>query len=162
MALGLTELMARNVAIDKEAFAALSSAVTVDSVPYFWYASEGFPYITNRLGPYEIGFDSEDIDTIQFSIIKRLVIGHLTAGYAGENDANLTAWTAHLIEFYNEREWLQSAAYPDEMRYLTRARIVRGTGYIVFSNSGVNGTVQVGTELTLQCEFTHDILQAYA
>lgn len=161
MALGLTELMARNVAIDKEAFAALSPVVTLDSKPYFWHTQEAFPYMTNRLGPYQVGDDSEDIDTITLTVLKRLVIGHLTAGYAGENDARLTAWVAQVIEFYNEREWLQSVTYPDEMRYLIRARIVSGTGYTVFVNSSIGGTQQVGTEFSLECEFMHDILQSY-
>lgn len=159
MALELTELMARHAAIDIEALAALATPVTADSKPYFWHTQEAFPYFTNRLGPYSVGFDSEDTDTIQIDVLKRLVIAHLTSGYIVENDAKLTAWVAQVIEYYNEREWLQSAAYPDELRYLIRARIVSGTGYTIFANSGIGQTIQVGTEFTVRCEFMHDILQ---
>jgi hypothetical protein len=164
MPLPFGELLARNVVNDRAALAALATPITADSVPYFWHTQESFPYFTNRIGPWSIENtpeDSEDIDVITVDVLKRLVIGHITSGYKGENDTNFAAWLAQLLEYYNEREWLQSATYPDEMRYLTRARLVSGPGYTIFVNSAVGGVVQIGGEATLRCEFEYDILQAY-
>jgi len=162
MALDFAELMDRIVVNEKAALTALTTPVTADAVPYFFHVQESWPYFTNRLGPYTVGDDSEDVDTITIDILMRLVIAHLSSGYKGENDDKLALYAAQVIEYFNEREWLQSATYPAALRYLVRARIRAGTGYTVFVNSGVGGVTQIGTEFTLRCELMHDIEQVYA
>jgi hypothetical protein len=162
MALDYKNILNRMVAIEKEAMLALSTPVTADAWPRFYVASESFPYFTNRVGPWRLDDDSEDIDIIEQDFIARLVIGHLTSGYQGERDAELATWITHLLEYFSEREWLQSAAYPAVPNHLTSARLVNGPGYTVYVNSAIGSSIQIGTELTIRCTFDHDITQAYA
>ena len=162
MALDYQALMARIVVNEKAALAALSPTVVADAVPRFWHTQESFPYFTNRLGPLTVDYDSEDLDLVTQDVTMRLVIGHLTSGYAGENDDRLQLWLPQLHEYFNEREGLQSATYPIHMTNLTRARIVSSTGYTVFVNSATGGVSQVGAELTIRCELDHAIEQIYA
>lgn len=162
MALDYQALMARIVVNEKAALAALSPTVVADAVPRFWHTQESFPYFTNRLGSLSVDFDSEDIDLVTQDVTMRLVIGHLTSGYVGENDDKLQLWLPQLHEYFNEREGLQSATYLTRLTNLTRARIVSGTGYIVFVNSPIGGVAQVGAELTIRCELDHDIQHVYS
>lgn len=162
MTVNVEELMLRMVAQEKEAMAALSPAVIVDAVPLFVWAQEAFPYFTNRLGTITVAQDedSEDFDVYTYEVTLRLVIGHVTEGYKGETDTRLQRWIPHLIKFFNERELLQSAAYPLALDALTRARVASCTGFAVFANSIV-GSQQVGTEITVRCEFEEPIEQQY-
>lgn len=163
MGINVVELMARMVAQEKAAMLALATPVTADAVPYFWHSQEAFPYFTNRVAPITVeqDEDSEDIDVYTYDIIARLVIGHVTSGYKGEPDANLQTYIPHLIEYLNERELLQTAAYPLALDNLTRARVTGSNGYAVFNNQAIGLPTQVGTEFTVRCEFTYEIRQQY-
>lgn len=161
MAIDMQSSILRLCAIEKEGLAALTPTVLSDAIPRFWHTQESFPYLTHRLGAVTLDEDSEDFDVYFYDVITRLVIGHLTAGYKGENDDKLTTWLPHLVDYLNERELLQSAAYPTELTYLVRARVTSATGYAVFANSAIGGVTQVGTEITTRLEFKPDITQAY-
>lgn len=161
MAIDLESALLRLCAIEKEALAALSPTVLSDAYPRFYFAGESFPYFTHRLGPMNVDADSEDFDIYVYDVVIRLVIGHITSGYAGENDEKLQEWLPQLVEYINERELLQSATYATELTALTRARVVSATGYAVFVNSAIGSTQQVGTEITVRLEFEEDITQAY-
>lgn len=163
MALDYAGVLNRLVVIGPAALLAGSRPPnTVHAKPYFWHVSEQFPYFTNRAAPWTLDENSEDIDVIQQDFVMRLVIGHLASGYNGERDEEFNLWLPQLMEYVSEREWLQSPAYPTKPVNLTRARLVNGTGYTAFRNSAVGNTVQIGTELTIRCEFDHDIQQVYA
>lgn len=153
----------RLVVVEEEGLLAASTPpTTVEARPYFWYTGERFPYFTNRIATGTMDQNSEDVDVITQDIIARLVIGHLTSGYKGERDAELNIWLPHMLEYFSEREWLQSSTYPAKLANFTRVRLVSWTGYTVFANSGTELPAQVGTEFTLRCEFDHEILQVYA
>lgn len=158
--INLVGIMDRVVALQIEAMGALTPAVAVDAKPYFWHVQESFPYFVNRLSDFGIEGDSEDLDTENPPIIMRLVLGHLTGSYEGENDAKLLTYIPQIIKHFNERELLQSAAFPTPIPDLERARVTNCTGYRQWVHSGVGG-MQVGAEFTLRCEFRNAILQAY-
>lgn len=160
MALPIDTLLLRVAAIQIEAMASIS--VTAGAVGYFYYTQEDFPYFTNRLGPMESGYDSEDFDRDTYTVIMRLIVGHLTQNYEGRNEALLSLWIPTIKTYFNSREWLQtsSGSYIAELNSLIRARVTSCTGYRIFLNSGLPAT-QVGCEFTLTCEFDETIDLAY-
>lgn len=157
------ELVARACAIEKAGMLALTTPVTCDAVPRFFHTQEAFPYWTHRLGPVTgetDGEDGEDFENYAYELIARLVIGHITSGYKGENETNLYTYIPHMMTYFNARELLQSAAYPLGQDYLIRARVTGVRGYTEFKNSSTP-VMQVGTEFTVRCEFEEEITQAY-
>lgn len=160
MPLNYTELLLRVAALEKEALAAMTPAVVADAVPYFLHTQEAFPYFTNRIGGDAIESDSHDFDRDEITVLMRLVIGHATEGYTGEPETKLYTYMPQIKEYINERELLQSAAYPTAMLSLIESRITGHNGFRVFQNVGLSAT-QVGTEFTLTCSFDESIEQAY-
>ncbi len=160
MPIDYNELLARCAALQIEALASLSSPVAADAKPYFIHTQESFPYFTNRVGGDEIGFDSQDFDRDDLTVIMRLVVGHITEGYVGEPESNLYDWIPEIKTYFNERELLQSVAYPTAMLGLIESRVSGHNGFRVFQNTGL-GATQVGTEITLSCQFDESIDQAY-
>ena len=161
----LTEILDRVVAIQLEAFTALS--VTADAVPYFFYTGEAFPYVTNRINDigvegYIPGQEAEDIDQNNVFVTMRLIVGHITSGVDGERESDLYEFLPTLKTYFQEREMLQSAAYPLEMDgLLGGARIVpTGGGLRAFQNAGIP-VIQVGAELTLRVPCIEGIEQFY-
>ena len=160
MSVPLTTAKTQLVAVAVEGLAALTPAVSAGGVHYFWHTEDRFPYFTCRTGPDTVEFDSEDFDRDTYNLILRLVVGHLTAEYKGQNEAKLDTWIPHLKEYINEREGLQSAAYLTQPNGLIRARVTSITGFNAFPNSGLAVT-QIGTDFTVTCEFDQTIVQAY-
>lgn len=156
----VNEAVDRLIAIEVEAMAALSSPVTVEAVKQFLYAGEVYPYITHRMAATAIGADSEQEDTLTIDVIVRLVIGHATQGYHGQNDQQLYTYIPQIVDYINSRQRLQSASYPTALSRLRFARVVSVTGLTAFQNSGIAET-QVGTEFTVRCTFINRIEQAY-
>lgn len=161
MGIDIQGLMDRCAALEKEALLALATPVTADAVPYFRHIQEATPYFTNRLDAFTIEGDSEDYDEVApVVVVIRLIIGHVTEGYVGESDARLHLYIPQILEYFNKRELLQSAAYPTALDHLVLARITSCTGYREFQNSGVGGS-QVGCEFRLEAQFIYRIEQAY-
>lgn len=153
----LESLFLRLAALEKEALASLS--VSADAVPYFWHTQEFYPYWTNRLGAIEVDGDSEELDIYRVEVVARLLIGQVTDGVVrGENEARLQAYIPAVIQWINERELAQSAAYPTALDGLVRVRVTGCRGYTEFQSGS---TAQIGTEFTLACEFEQEIEQAY-
>ena len=162
MTIDLAGTLLRACAIQREAMLALSTPVTADAYEYFLHVQSVYPYFINRVGAWEIDPDSEDFDIYNHTLIMRLVIGHITSGYEGEHDGNLQLYIPHITTYFNQRELLQSAAYPTRPDDLTQARCSDGTGLQFFKHTGINGeTLQVGTEWTLRCTFEEIIEQQY-
>lgn len=153
-------LLQRCAALQIEAMLHQSTPVTADAKPYFLHTQEAFPYFTNRIGGDEIDSDSQDFDRDTITVTMRLVIGHVTEGYQGEPETNLYTWMPVIKEYFNERELLQSAAYPTAMTSLIEARVTGHNGFRVFQNTGLSAN-QVGTEFTLTCQMDESIDQAY-
>lgn len=160
MPIPLTTAKTQLVAVGVEYFTTLSTPVIVGGAPYFWHTEETFPYLTCRTGPDTVEYDSEDFDRDTYQLILRLVVGHVTADYKGQNEANLDIWIPGLKEYINEREGLQSASYLTQPLGLIRARVTFVSGFNAFPNSGL-AVVQVGTDFTVTCEFDSSIPQAY-
>lgn len=158
--LDYNNLLNRVTALQIEALSSLSPSVTADAKPYFLHTQEAFPYFTNRIGADDIDYDSEDFDRDTLQVLMRLVVGHITEGYVGEPESKLYTWIPTLKTYFNSRELLQSAAYLTAMPGLIRARVTSHMGFRVFQNAGISAQ-QVGTELTLLCEFDETINQAY-
>lgn len=153
----ITELLARVVLLQKESLTALSTPVTSDAVSYFFYTQESFPYWTNRPGAVTFDDNSEEFDADTYTVIMRLVIGHMTSGYRGENEADLYAWIPEIKNYFNSRDSLECATtYTGRMDGLLFAKVTACTGFRAFSQAGFEAT-QLGTEFTLTCQFTDTI-----
>jgi hypothetical protein len=154
------ELLARIVALEKEAMTSLS--VKADAVPYFFHTQEGFPYFINRIVSSPVGDDgSEDMDLNRPLIVMRLIVGHITEGYRGQPEGKLYAWGPAIKSYLQDRSnWLQSAAYPTRMDNLQSARITDMGGLRVFEDTA-DGTRTVGREFQMQCVVYDSIEQVY-
>jgi hypothetical protein len=150
----------RMIAIEKESLAGLSPAVTADAVDYFFYAGETFPYLTHRVGTIQVDENSEQRQEYRVPVVARLVVGHITEGYAGQADGVLYRYIPQLLDTFARRQWLQSATYPDVMNRLQYALVSSVSGFSAYQNRGINA-VQVGTEFTVTAAFTNHVEQDY-
>lgn len=134
-----------------------------DAKPVFFYVQESFPYWTNRVGPYTRSLDSQEFFITTYSIILRLVIGHLTEGYDGALEATLqTTYIPQTLTYFAKRIRLQNLTDTTPMVDLDPrgVLITGGTGLTVFQDSGI-GVQQIGTEFTLEVPIEEQIAQAY-
>ena len=154
----MQNLLLRVAALEKEGLSSIS--VTCDAKPFFIFQQETFPYWTNRIPPFTIEPDSENIDVYTFDIIARLVVDHRTAGYRGEPEALLYRCIPTMIGYFNARELLQSAAYLAEPLDLIQARVTAVEGLRIYETSGLSA-LQVGTEFTITCTVPVYLEQAY-
>jgi hypothetical protein len=164
----LTDLILRSCAIEREAFATLTNPLTntaynIDAFPRYFATGEAFPYTTHRIQAFPIDHEdnNQDEQFPQPRLVIRVVIGHLTTGYAGEPDERLHIFIPTLLSYMAQRRWFQSAAYPTPLDGLIYSEIVDAGGFMVFDNRGFAGTSQVGFELQIACTFTDSIVQAY-
>ena len=152
-----TELLQRVTAMQIEALASIG--VIADAKPYFYHTQESFPYFTNRIADNSIGDDgSADIDLNNPVVIMRLVIAHLTSGYKGEPETRVYEYGPIVKTWFNDRQWLTSAAYPTRMDNLQLERVVNNGGLRAFENTGISA-IQVGREIQLACIFYENIDQ---
>lgn len=159
MSLGIPAALDRIVLMQKEVMTDLGQ--TADAVPYFYHVQGAWPYWTNRVGDIQISDDgSEDFDRDTYTIVMRLIIGHLTEGYHGELEADLYAWIPAIKTYFNEREGLQSDTMTTWLDGLIRARVTSITGFRIFQDAGIS-TNQIGTEFNLTCQFDETIIKAY-
>lgn len=152
----LGDALDRIVELEIEALAALATPVVCDAVPYFFHTQESFPYWTNRIGPIQNGDEGEDLDNPVVTIYQRLVLGHVTAGYAGENEDKLLTWIPQVFSYYSDHNRLETDTQSDGLDYLLEARIRSCTGFAAFANSGLPH-IQAGTEFTLTLEFIETV-----
>ena len=159
----LTELKARACAIEKEAFLTLSTPKRIDAFPYYFVTSEALPYTTHRIQglPVDHADNNESEQFPNPRLVIRVVVGHLTDKYKGENDAIIDTYIALLLPYFGKRKWFQCAAYPAPLDELIYSEVVDAGGFMVFDNRGFAGTSQVGFELVIACRFTEPIEQVY-
>jgi len=160
--LDIPELMLRVVALEKEAMATvLPAEKTCNAVPYFIYSQDSYPYFTNRDGAgVSVNDDTEEFDHDTYTVIMRLIIGHVTEGYVGELETTLHTYIPTVKTYINSRGGLQSTAYPEALVGIRYARIINWTGLRVWQTAGIS-VLQMGTEFTLHCELDEQIIQAY-
>lgn len=162
----LTDLIARACAIEKEAMLTLATPKRVDAFPYFFATGEAFPYFTNRIQglPIDHSDDNQDEQYPLPRLIVRCVIGHITAGYKGEQDDVLNTYIPLLSQYFAARRWFQTVptgAYPAPLNELIYSEVVDAGGFQQFDQRGFAGIQQVGFELSIACTFTESIIQVY-
>lgn len=151
----LKDALLRLAALEAEALTSIN--VSADAVPYFFHEQERMPFFTNRAGDLQVEGDSEELDIIRVTLVGRLYVAKLTDSVVkGEIERLLYEWIPVIIQYINERELLQSAAYPTALDYLVRCRVTACRGFTEFQPDG-----KIGTEITLLCEFEQEIEQAY-
>ncbi len=138
----LTEVLGRAVLIEKE----ISASDNGYAVPYFWYSQTVFPYWTNRIGDITIEDSGHGEQIWTVAMTPRLVIAHLTSGYAGENEGLLYKYIPLTLAEFRERPQLQSAVQPLPLDHIEDVFIDGCRGYSVFANSPAQ---QIGTEFTI-------------
>jgi hypothetical protein len=150
----LTDVLNRVVEIEKE----ISAVDGGNAVPYFWYRQDVFPYWTNRIGDITIedAGHGEQIWTITLTM--RLVIAHLTSGYAGENEDMLYRYIPDVLSFFREHPQLQSQTIDDGLDHVMDAFIGSCRGYSVFANSPAQ---QIGTEFELSFQMAVHYTEEY-
>jgi hypothetical protein len=144
----LTDLFARVAALEREA------VPTAAAVPYALYHQEWLPYFTNRLGDTAPEPDSERYSRRVYTVVVRLVVAHLGAGYGGEAETLLYDLIPAVESAFERGRWLQSAAFPQPPDALDPQGVTfaRATGLTVFSNAGIPAQ-QVGVEFTLRAAY---------
>ena len=157
MSIDANQLLERAVAIAQEAITIVG--LTSDGYPFFWHTQTSYPYVTARIGAVEVGEDGEELDTYAYTVTLRIVIGHFTENYNGALETKLYEIIPVLIQRINERELLQSAAFPLAMDSIDFARVVGAVGYGVFGFSPA-GSPQIGGEVSLRATFTEPLTQA--
>ena len=151
--------MARVAAMEIEALATVTSGA-FDAVKYWPYQQEVTPYMTNRLGEMTPDYDAftEDIEQYNHTILMRIVVDHVTAGYAGDK-ADLAYQYAQAIETYFRQHpqlTTDAGSYTTVPNYLQElTRLISHTGLVVFDNGGI-GALQLGIEFTLQIPFLRE------
>lgn len=162
----VTALKLRLCAIEVEALAALSPAVTCSAYPRWTAKHDGdFPYWINRVLNFRTveGYDvdyGEELEVYEYIVASRLIVAHVTAEYEGEVSEALDEMLPQVVEYADARELLQSAAYTTPMPYLLRASFAQGTGFSIFPPAP-SGTQQVGAEFQWRCQFNKKLTQAY-
>jgi hypothetical protein len=158
----IEDAMTRIVEMQKEVFTDDIGEVC-DAVPYWPYEQESFPYWTNRLAAMTPDYTefAEDIQTNPETILMRLVVDHVTAGYKGDKPKKAHEYYVPIIDYFSQHSGLNtdSGTYTTCADYLdptTQAFITTHTGLVVFSNSGIL-TMQLGIEFTLRCPFMRSV-----
>jgi hypothetical protein len=161
----LDDALDRVVAMQKEAMSALTTGA-FDSVPYWPYQQERFPYMTNRHGGMSPDYTkyAPDIESEPEIILMRLVVAHVTGGYKGEKPALALDYYIAIREYFRQHDTLTTdgttygdyRAIPDYLDPETGAYISSHTGLVVFPNSGLL-TPQLGYEFTLQIPYIQEV-----
>lgn len=152
----LTDIMKRVAAMEVEALATLSSNAGI-AVRYWPYTQDHHPYMTNRLGAMTVsgggtggGLYSEDNDEYLHTVLMRLVVGHLTEGYAGDIQDTTYDYIDAIEEYFREHPMLNTDAgsYTTPPSYIGEARMTGHTGLVAFIQGNI-GQTEIGVEFTL-------------
>jgi len=153
-----TDILDRLVAMEHEALdtyvaSVLPGRTGIDAVPQLFYQQASTPYIVHRVGPSAPAQLAEDFSLRTYEVFIRVVVGHLTANYQGENE-ELSDEIIPLLEDYlfkHEMLTTDSGAFHTEPTYLfPEEGIAIGdtSGIISFQLGGIN-SFHVGEELGL-------------
>lgn len=146
----LEDMKARICAMQIEACA---SVIVVDSVPIWLHNQSTFPYWKNRVSSAAysdyLGASQESLRA--YTITMRLVIGHLTAGYAGQSDILIDQLEPAIVDFFYKRPLLTCTAYTTPMRYLSpeTAQITASPNGVASFQTHVEGVNDIGMEWIL-------------
>lgn len=162
MAIDTANLLARICAIEEAA--TLAIGFTTHAVPRWLYQQEKAGYWRNRIATAQLDTspndDGQEVDSYIYTIETALVYANASAGYNGEKDEDILAIFPQLVQYFDEREVLQSALFPTGTPFLRMSYFIAGQGYVTFP-VGTAGGVQIGSTFTWRCIFDRFITQAY-
>lgn len=150
----VNELLARLVAIELEAMAALLPDQAAWSKPAWFWQSEGTPYWINRVAtigddPQTIGDEgSQDSVTAEMG----LIYGEVSAGFDYEVETAVNEVLPTLTAYLRKRLWLTSAAYPTRMNWLHGAYISLASNLTEFPPTPA-GARRIGILFRAACQF---------
>lgn len=148
------ELLARLVAIELEAMAALLPNQETWTKPAWFWQSEGTPYWINRLAtigddPQTIG-DEGNYDNVTAEM--GLIYGEVSAGFDYEVETAVNEILPGLTAFLRKRAWLTSASYPARMNYLSECHISLASNLTEFPPTPA-GARRIGILFRAACQF---------
>jgi len=161
--------MADSTYVDiKKRVAALQEKAIPASTAYprFMVVAARFPYWTNRLSTATNEFNSEQIFDETRTLTMRLVIGHVTAKYEGENDQLIDDYINDVYNTFleiNAMMLVDGTTYTDEPTYLhpLGSDLTAGdTGLAFFEAPWTGAVFEVGVEFTLTVYLCREISQA--
>ena len=165
MAFDTANACLRIAAIYEEALAALSTPVILDAIPYMTHWQETFPFATVQLGATlaaDQDDEGEDFDTYEITVVGRLYAAKLTDGVKGEFEPKLHLWIPQVMEYFNARERLQSAAYPARPNDLRYARLAECSGISIMQAPWAGeGVTALGAVFTHELSALRFVQQAY-
>jgi len=123
------------------------------SLPYFMTHGATFPYWTNRLGPANTDWDSDQMQTETRTILMRLVIGHITQNYDGQTEDLLGDYIDAVYDAFADIDAMRlidGTTFTTEPLYLhpLGVEIESDTGLDMFPAPWAN-YYEVGVEFTL-------------
>jgi hypothetical protein len=139
-------------ALDTAVAALMDNKVTgIDAYPYLFHSQPGTPYIVHRVGPSAPSNLMEDASIRDYDVFIRVVVGHLTANYKGENEELLDEILPLLEDYLLKHPMLttDSGAFTAEPTWLFPEGIELGdtSGVIPFEIGGI-GSTHIGEELS--------------
>ena len=154
--------------ITKRAMALQQKAIpTAQVYPYYMTNDARFPYWTNRLGGTNNEFNSEDRFDETRTIQMRLVIGHITSGYAGEKEDVLGGY---IDAVYTKFLDLEAQMLVDGTTYTTPPTYLHplgtdlaggaDTGLAFFEAPWMGAVYEVGVEFTLTVYLCRSVTKA--
>ena len=152
-----TDMLARLIAMEAEALntfvaSEMDGRTGIDAIPHIFHEQDSFPYIVHRVGASLAEPFSEDANLRVFDVFIRIVIGHHTSNYDGENETLVDEMIPLLIDYFEKHEMLttDSGSTHTEPTYLHPDGMQIGdtSGIVAFSLGGV-GSTQIGEELAL-------------
>jgi len=152
-----TDLLSRLIAMEAEALdtyiaSVLPGRTGIDAIPHIFYEQDHFPYIVHRTGPSLPEQVSEDMSIRTYDVFIRVVIGHYTSNYAGNNETLVDEIIPLLVDYFIKHEMLttDNGANHTEPTWIHPDGIEIGStsGIIAFGLGGV-GSTQIGEELNL-------------
>jgi len=151
-----TQAMDRLVIMQKEALVSINA--NVDAVPFFPHSQEAFPYWVNWLRRGSPSSAGEDIRMDGYSVMMRLVMGHITEDYSGELLTLAYEYIPAVVDFFATRPFLTNATDTTPLDFIhpEGAEIVDFIGPHGFQNSGL-GVTQVGVEFTLSLPIMNSV-----
>ena len=133
--------------------------LNVTAQPSFLSPPGAPPYLLARTVDHRVtvdpGYPNELLEHTA-TVVLRLVIGHVTEGYAGEPEAKLSAAIPAVIRALASKPLLQTTMQPTPQTHLVGADVVSCTGLRVFEAPGL-AAQQVGCEFVVNCRFNETI-----
>lgn len=164
MAIDVNELLLRICAIEVEALNALPTPIPSNAVPRRFWQQERLRYWRNWVSSVRldigVGDDGQEVDTYVYAVDANLIFAHVSEGYNGEVDEDILRIIPQVIQYFDEREVLQSNSFPEGMAFLRYAYFQSGQGYAYLGKSAAGGDL-VGPTFQFICVFDKPIAQAY-